>query len=199
MLNCETCRERLPQYVADHEPAGTECDALRRHLASCADCAAYHERLVTVEAALSRMPRMIPSTTVRAHVIAMIAQEGRSAPPWQWLPWTVWLPALALIAALAIAWASLLHPELQLATLPDLETVVQPLNVPAPIPTLARVDWSSDRATALYIGILLSLAGFGIMLSLARWSPANSRRLEHLEDQAERAAERWLHRRRRQA
>jgi len=199
MLNCETCREQLPQYVADHQPADAEFDALRRHLASCHDCCAYHERLITVEAALARMPRMIPSARVRAHVIAMIAHEGRTAPPWQWLPWTVWLPALALIAALAIAWASLLHPEIGLGALPDLETVVQPLNVPAPIPSLARVDWSSDRATALYIGILLGLAGFGLMLSLARWSPANSRRLEHLEDQAEQAAERWLHRGRGQA
>ena len=197
MLTCERCREQLPQYVADHEPLASAHSMLRQHLMACADCHAYYERLVTVEAALFAMPRFRPSAAVRAHVIAMIAQEGRSAPPWQFLPWTVWLPALALITALAIAWTSLAHPGIELAPLPSLQTVVQPFDGPVPWPILAQIDLTSDRSFALYLGGLFSLAGIGLMLSLARWSPSNSETLSHIEQQAQQAAERWAHRHRR--
>jgi hypothetical protein len=143
------------------------------------------------------MPRRLPDPAIRARILSAIAQQSPEIAPWQLLPWTVWLPALALASAGAIALAALLPPDvLRLATA-QAPAIVQQLDLPAPWLALREFNMSPDHWLSLWLGLSASMAGIGVLLTSSRWSASNSQVLvqwEHdLQQTARRISQRVRH------
>ncbi|HSK09186.1 MAG TPA: zf-HC2 domain-containing protein, partial [Vicinamibacterales bacterium] len=96
---------RLPDYV-DDDLAPAERDAVARHLASCAACAAEVEALRDLKARASGLPSDRPlAGDPWPAILARIESGSPSADRGRVLPWrvTLSLPQLAAAAALLLA------------------------------------------------------------------------------------------------
>lgn len=190
MSDCAQHQHQLAEFAAADaagEPSRHEYDALRRHLAGCAFCRAELARLLQVEAALRNWPLApLPHDLVRP-VMAQLAHEPRQ-PDWRWLPWSVWLPALAIALALGMALAASvtgqpLSPSLGVPSVLGVElTQASPLSeLRQPLGVAGR-----ELFWAIWCGLFLTLAGLGIGLGLA-----TSR--EAIDEASAELRERWEH------
>jgi hypothetical protein len=76
-MNCEICREYLPEYQEGVLPKDTAED-VRTHLAACADCRREQQR----DAALLSAARALPRTTPSPETILVVSSRiYASAPP----------------------------------------------------------------------------------------------------------------------
>jgi anti-sigma factor RsiW len=102
-MNCKEAAALAVAYV-DGEVEGPRADAIRQHLATCADCAAASDAVLGLRARIrSEVPVHRASPALRARVIA-VAGTGAFAPVprerWRWLLSGV----LAGCAATVLAW-----------------------------------------------------------------------------------------------
>ena len=184
MHPCEQIQERLPQYVADGEPALPEYYSLRAHLRDCPICRAYAKRLRSVEAALRTYPLVSPDADVTTRVIRAVYAENQSREgEWHLLPWDLWVPAVALMMALLIAVISVPPHLLPEPPIQQLGGAAE--NWPSPVSAwAASILPQTDREVfwAIWTGIFVTAAGVGLSLSLACWNALNTRSLDHLEE-----------------
>jgi hypothetical protein len=75
-MNCQTLRSRI---LALPDPAQVPAD-LAGHLEGCGGCAAWHQLLVRVEAAVATAPVPATDGTARARLVAQFRTAGKSKP-----------------------------------------------------------------------------------------------------------------------
>jgi predicted anti-sigma-YlaC factor YlaD len=195
MQFCEQMQQLLPQYVADGEPALSDYGALREHLSVCMACQDYAMRLRTVEHALRSRPLVSPGPAMAERVVRTLSRENDPAEEeWHWLPWDVWLPALAFALAILIAVMSIPQhllagsgtPTLvgNLATWPDMLSFWL---------TSLQTRLGETVFRAIWLGVFATTAGLGISISLACWNAVNSESLDHLESRFSSLADRVRH------
>jgi hypothetical protein len=157
-MNCEEAQTVLAQWVADGYPRTFEYQGLREHLADCAACRLAAGDLERVEQALRAWPlRPVPVGLAR-RILAAIEREIR-VEPWEPLPWNVWLPAMTLLAAVALA----------LLLAPPLPSAVPPMSWLEPAaqwPGQLRFPDDQGLLAALWLGGSLAVVGIGITLAL---------------------------------
>ena len=184
MSLCDRCRQELPQYIADREPALAHYQVLRGHLQVCDACRAYALRLSLVEDALRTYPLVSPDPEMTLLVMRRISyQDQRADEEWRLLPWNVSLPALALLLALALVVVST-PPQIS-PTMPVQELERTFFQLPGVVdawPASIRALMRTDIFWAIWSGVFATTAGLGIGLSLANWNALNRERLERLED-----------------
>jgi len=183
MNDCSRYRTQLAGYVADGEPRTGEHAAVRAHLAHCAECQAYVPSLRCVESALHAMPMAVAPLALSDLILDSIADERQLVEEeWRVLPWTVWVPVLAMLfAAVVISMSlpthiqsALLPPEAQGAIMP-IRDLLSVENLPLERPANPDLFW------AMWIGIFCTTAGLGISLSLFSWTTGDTKSLEHVE------------------
>ena len=111
-MNCSACKARLG-LLADGELPSRDARLVEKHLASCAECRAFADRLTTVESSLLRLapiePRADFTIAVMAGIAAMPVPARQPARLW-WLlvaDVALWLALGALTALGAIRWKTL--------------------------------------------------------------------------------------------
>lgn len=157
-MHCEQCGAALAQYVVEGCPQTRQYDKLRDHLAGCPRCRQDLDELRRVELALRAWPPRPAPAHLTSRILAAIEREA-PVEAWSPLPWSVWLPALTLLAALALT-ALLIPP--------------QPTELHAPLWIEPAIQWSGllqllddpDLGSALWIGGSAALAGIGITIAL---------------------------------
>jgi hypothetical protein len=77
-MNCTTCQEHLPEYQERGLPQETT-EAVRQHLAACADCRQQQQRDTELLAATRALPRTRP----RPEVILITSSKIHAAAPAQ--------------------------------------------------------------------------------------------------------------------
>jgi anti-sigma factor RsiW len=171
MTDCKAHEALLAQYVADGQPPLREYQALRRHLATCEDCRAAAHALQRVEQALWAWPLYPAPTGLVERTLANIDGETPME-PWKPLPWSVWLPALTLLVALALA--LLLAPE------PGLAPAVPWLEPQAELAFQVRLPDDPALLWALWIGGAIVVFGAGITMALVQGRLPNETEMDHL-------------------
>jgi hypothetical protein len=76
-MNCEACREFLPEYQENVLPSDTAED-VRNHLAACTDCRREQQRDAVLLAAARALPRATPSPEV---ILITSSKIHSSKPP----------------------------------------------------------------------------------------------------------------------
>lgn len=111
-MNCSACKSRIG-LLNDKELSTRDARLVEQHLASCADCRAFADKLVTVEASLSRLvqiePRVDFTLAVMAGIAAMPVPARQPARLW-WLVFAdiaLWIAIGALTALGAIRWKTI--------------------------------------------------------------------------------------------
>lgn len=189
MNECTRIRAQLADDVACGEPYLASYAPVRAHLARCASCRAYAESLRHVESALHAMPLTVAPPALSGLILDRIVDERQcQEEEWQVLPWSVWLPVLAMLFAVLIISMSLPDQMIAAALPPEAQGVIVPLrqllgveNLPFDRPA------SSDLFWAVWIGIFCTTAGLGISLCLFSWTAGDSRSLEDVESHVEEA------------
>ena len=168
MPDCTQFRDQLAEYAAG-ETSRREDGALQQHLVVCPACRAELARLLHVESALSNWPLAPLPNDLARPVLAQISSEPREA-DWNWLPWTVWLPALAIALALGLALAANMAGQpLLSAPLTGPGGLGLDLAQASPITELRQPLSADGRELfwAVWCGLFLTLAGLGVGLGLA--------------------------------
>ncbi len=192
---CRLVQRQLPQYIADGEPALPLYASLRAHLASCHACSTYAAQLRLVENALHTYPLVAAGEGLGERIRATVDLEGRPRQEeWHLWQWDLWIPAIALVAALIIATLSLPPGWASWGLLSEWANT--PLTAPQALPgwvdkirqVLPPQDLPGQNANSsvfwgVWIGIFVTTAGLGISLSLATWGRKHSQRLNDLESQ----------------
>jgi anti-sigma factor RsiW len=108
-VKCSACKERLSAYQ-DGDLAPREAALVAAHLASCAECSAFSQRLADAESSLIRLAPIEPAPdftlAVMAKIAAMPLPARRPARIW-WLlaaDIVIWLAIGAFTALGAIRW-----------------------------------------------------------------------------------------------
>jgi anti-sigma factor RsiW len=193
MPGCRWCEDLLPQYVADGEPATRETARLREHLAACPACADLLVRLRHVETALLAYPQPALPGALAPHVVAQVAQAGPREPgAWEWLPWDVWVPVLAL--AIAVILAGFSAPQQAFAPGPMVDFAPTAEEWSATLH-----GWTSDLVAhpdvdpllVLWIGGSVLVSIIGMLIGLSAWRHAASTSHDLLQLRVERVAH-WL-------
>jgi len=111
-VNCSACRSRVG-LLGDGELSAGDARLVELHIASCADCRAFADRLKTVETSLVRLAQIEPradfTLAVMAGIAAMPVPERQPARIW-WLlvaDVALWIAIGALTAFGAIRWKTL--------------------------------------------------------------------------------------------
>ena len=165
MTGCQLYQEQLAEYAAAGEPAAQEFTALRAHLAVCPFCRAEIARLRRVEVSLHIWPlARLPHDLVQP-VMIQIAREPQDA-NWELLPWTLWVPALAIALALGLVLATNLRGYVLPAGAP-----LTTIPAPSALPTTEALHRplsvaGSELFWAIWCGLFITLAGIGISLGL---------------------------------
>lgn len=183
MMQCERYSAMLAQYVVEGCPSTGEYHGLREHLAGCPPCQRDFHDLRRVELALRSWPPRPAPPHLTHRILAAIERET-PVEAWTALPWSVWLPALTLLVALALA--ALLVPP-------------QPAELPAAVLLDPAIQWSGllqmlddpDLAYALWIGGSAALAGIGITLALMHGRLPNDDEIDDLRDRVSDTAQRF--------
>ncbi|MEA3407202.1 MAG: hypothetical protein U9R48_03875 [Chloroflexota bacterium] len=190
MLSCKQVQDQLPQYVADGEPMSPYYAALRTHLYSCSACQAYAHRLRSVEDALRTCPPVHPSPLLTNRILRTVGRERAEAEEWQPLSWDVWVPIATFIMALIIASASLSQE--MLAPVRDTR-MAEMLAAWSHFLQSRSSLWGSTKRDLLWAvarGILATIAGLGMGITLAYWSERGGASLQDLEQRLTNTAER---------
>jgi len=106
MLTCTAVRERISAFL-DGELSAERAEAVRGHLATCAQCAAWHAELAATDRLLDRAGAIAPADDFTAAVLARVrARRAESAAARLRRaiarPWPRWAVAASLAAAIAI-------------------------------------------------------------------------------------------------
>ncbi len=170
MLSCEECQNLLPQYIADGEPPSPTPAGLREHLAACAACRGYAVRLRYVEVALHAYPMVAVPPELAARIATqLLPDEPQPAEQWEWLPWDVWVPALALLVALALASFSVPLPAISATP----SVAVNPVTVGLG-PSIQ--EWVASLGDGsfwvIWTAASLTLAIIGFMVGMNAWKRA---------------------------
>ncbi len=102
-MRCEQVRQTILEETLEGNRPLSGWPA--RHLERCADCRAFRERLLAVDAALRAMP---PERAPAGLAARVLARAGPARPPEQPFLWTLWGPALSLLLGLVWAYLALL-------------------------------------------------------------------------------------------
>jgi len=199
MSECASIRAQLADYVADGEPRTSGYASLRAHLARCASCRAYAESLRHVEDALLAMPLTVAPPGLSGLILDRIADERQvQEEEWQMLPWSIWLPVLAMLFAVLIISMSLPGQMIATALPPEAQGVVMPLHELLSVEHLPfERPANPDLFWAVWIGGFCTPSGLGNSLSLFSWTAGDSRSLEDVEEHVEEAIGRLRSRTRR--
>jgi hypothetical protein len=183
MNECEIQQASLAQYVADGEPDEREYQALRQHLASCEGCRQALASLRRVEAALWAWPLQEAPAGLTTRILDAIEGEPQ-VEDWRPLPWSVWVPVLTLLVALALA--------VWLAPAPD-PAFARAL--PEPRADLLRLWLPEDQGLlwAVWIGVSAVLFGAGITMALVQGRMPNEAEMDHLRHRLSDTAQRLWH------
>lgn len=193
MLSCEHCQERLPEFVADGEPATPATAYLREHLVTCAACADLLERLRHVEDALHAYPQPAAPPALAARIVDEVAAAPRREPAsWQWLPWDIGVPMLVLVVAIVVATLSAPPQAFHGGPVVDISPTTKEWNAVLDGWTsgLAR-QTDADPFLTLWIGGSILAAIVGIAVGLSAWRRADDASHELLQVRVERVGE-WF-------
>ncbi|MGI6376121.1 MAG: hypothetical protein ACOX3S_08940 [Anaerolineae bacterium] len=182
MTDCRRYDDQLAELAASGADAPTDA-ALQAHLALCPRCRAELARLRCAELVLRAWPLAPLPRDLVAPVLARIAPLP-AEPAWQLLPWTVWVPALAIALTVGIVLAAnlvgLSLPEsapldvaLTAPTLPTMASLRQPLSAAG-----------RDLFWSIWFGLFFTMAGVGVSLALMA-------RPRQLDDLTADLRERW--------
>jgi hypothetical protein len=177
MSICKQVQRWLPQYVADGEPDLANCAPLLRHMDECLICNAYAQDLRMVEGALRSRPVVAPPNMMATRIMDALADEGAWDEEPSVLTWEVWVPGLALLVAIFVA----------IVALPSSMTPASHGVNGSPFAAwVASLSESvkKDMFWAIWSGIFVSTAGLGISVAMGAWDETNTRRLNHLEQNA---------------
>lgn len=182
MSNCRTYHDRIAE-LANATTDSISDLALQQHLAQCPSCRAELARLRRAETVLRAWPLAPLPHDLVAPVMARIARYP-TEPGWQWLPWTVWVPALAI----TITIGTVLAANLVGLKLPESAPAALTLP-PATMPTMASLRQplgaaGRDLFWAIWFGLFFTLAGVGVSLGLMS-------RQSQLDDLTADLRERW--------
>lgn len=179
MNSCQAYAAMLAQYVADGEPARDEYRALRQHLSSCAACQETLATLRRVEAALWSWPPHKAPAGMTVRILGAIENET-PVQAWKLLPWSIWVPALTLLVALALAVLLAPAPAVSL-----LEPPVQLLHL--------RLPEDPSLLWAVWIGVSAVIFGAGITMALVQGRMPNEAEIDHVRHRLSDKAQRLLH------
>jgi len=155
-MNCDTLREQLIDYVVAGEPAEDRYAALRAHLYHCALCQQDLDHLRKVELALRAWPLEEVTTSLQLRLLATGNRPQQPMDPYP-LSWPIWLPALTVLIAIALA--------LFLTPVP-LSIALQPAAPPSEW-NLAALSLDQDALRAVWVGVSVALAGIGVTMALS--------------------------------
>jgi anti-sigma factor RsiW len=180
-MTCNAYQESLAQFIADGEPVSPEYAAVRAHLAACGECRVHAARLRRVETALRAWPLAEVSVPLHRRLLATLRPWPPAPPaPRPAVSWSVWLPALTLVCALALT--------LTLAPLPGPEAL-PPAGTQS---TLVSLLLREDMLTAIWMGIAVALAGIGLTVALGQGRLPNQDEIDSLRDRASHAADHFM-------
>ena len=193
MSMCEHMRNRLPEFVAEGEPGSPQYSDLRAHISRCSLCAEYMADLRAVERALRAYPLAPAAPELTARILEYVLAHGRLDDRWVALPWSVWVPGAALIAAMLLVLINV--PPQAIQGIAEQPMDLAPLALPGWVSAWVRSAINSTTAAsfwAIWVGAFVALAGVGVGLGLRGWSTQNSRSLDDLEQRVAHAAQRVL-------
>jgi len=183
MLSCEVCRSLLPQYIADGEPTSRAPAGLREHLAACGDCRDLAARLRSVESALRAYPMAAVPPDLAYSVAAQIRpSHAEPAEEWRWLPWDVWVPALALVVAVVLVCFSAPIPAFSAGPRIAIYPVTVSVGRLLPQPGSAL---SADSSWAVWMLVSLGLAVVGAMVGIKAWRHADPSAHQAVQDRVD--------------
>ncbi len=156
MRHTERLSNQLAEYVAAGEPDAWRYRRLRAHIQRCPHCQARLESLRYVEQALRTWPSHVPQRSLLPKILQAVSEEAVQNEDWQLLPWNIWVPIVAVGAALLIAAISL--PPSSLAT----ETISSWEKVLGGSSTVTLVwDGTHELPWAVWTGVVAVAAGLG--------------------------------------
>lgn len=186
----------LAEYVAANEPDSPQYRQVRAHLARCGSCRSLQRRLHQTETALHTLP-VVKVDPVFQQQLANIAAGHRPKPPeWRLVPWTVWVPAAAVItASLALL---LLFPSETLILRDSIIFDEFLLKPEAWNNWLETFRMSFTHGTLVTVGSAAAaiLGGAGFVWALTSLSPEQHARLDDLGGKVSESAAQLLHIRR---
>ncbi|MGI6367995.1 MAG: hypothetical protein ACOX2L_06480 [Anaerolineae bacterium] len=169
-------RQVLAEYVASGEQDRVLGEHWQ-HVRDCPICQRDLQRLRRVEVALRQWPMVSVPAMLNERLLAA-ARLPRSLEE-NYPRWTIWLPAVTVVIAIALA--LLLAPaSLHVA-----------LNAPpqAAEPSLSFFALDREAGLALWIGMCVALAGIGVTMGLADSRMPDREDLDVLRTRASRAVE----------
>jgi len=190
MKPCRQIESALAEYVARGLPSESpRYRPEREHLRHCSECRAFLLALQEVEDALHRPPEYVPDPSLTDRILAKInAEIPIEVETWRILPTAVWLPAMALVVALLMAFA--LIPG---NAGPGLLVDAEPSRVAEGLSVATGGLWLAlerDLFWPVWSGIAVTLAGFGLSLFLSQWDDKNKQEVVRFEEQARSAVSR---------
>jgi hypothetical protein len=173
--------------VADGEPRIREYASLLKHLATCSICREEAERLRLMEEILQTHPRRAVDPKLTRRILSAIADEERKregvrAAEAPLMTWDLWVPALTLLAALAILALSASEQMLALVV-PldvDLSLLRQPVSLPEMVSGLS-LQGDNTLFWAVWSGFFAIASGIGLWVSLNAWSAMSSNAVTQME------------------
>jgi hypothetical protein len=169
-MSCERVRGEIVEITLE---GGTiPGDGLpSQHLRACLACRSFLARVVEVDAALRVLPMETTPVWVRRRVLERIALLER--PRERFLPWTLWLPAVSLVAGLFWAYLALLwSSRLDLAG--SLDPVVSGWLVQVEEWFAANQVTLSTVTLSVTLGLLFTAVAIGLGLYVGRSGQAIS-------------------------
>lgn len=162
--------------------------ALAKHLAECPFCQAEVRWLREVEAALAAWPLAEPDPGFLERLLGRLAREEMPSRAWQVLPWNIWVPVVAVGAALVIS---------ALALPPQIPQQWEPAIAEWPrqvIPWAAEGRLTLDKGLfwAFWSGLFVAAGGVGLTLALNAWGSRQARRVEEFKRALNEAADHLL-------
>ena len=167
-MHCEEARWMILELTLESGP--TDSKPLREHLRGCPACSYFLARVEETDLALRALPVESAPAGMTRQVLAQAAARGDRE---GFLPWSVWLPVLSLLAGLIWAYVTLVW-----RSGPALISSVNP----ALAEWLARAEeWlMSQQATLSAVGLsvgaglLFTVLAIGLGLYIGRQRVATS-------------------------
>jgi len=185
-----TCNEpHWQEALAEYAAGAREFPpALKEHLAACPTCQEEMRYLRAIEAALAAWPLAEPDPTFLTRLLERLALEEVPIRADQVLPWSIWVPAMTLGAALMIA-AIALPPQVPQAWGPALAE--WPRQV-APWAAAPHFTLDPSPFWAVWTGLFVAVGGIGLTLALSAWNDRYTQRVEDLKRALSEAADHLL-------
>lgn len=190
MANCGEYRRWLGEHMLDDLNAMDYPRDLRAHLADCAACRRYAQKLQIIDTALRERPLRSVSPYLSQRIMRSV--ERMEQEHWEILPWSVWLPALAVAGGLIVAAYSFPTGHFLPQEISFWERSVT-LAGAQPVSLLEPPLGESDAFWALWSAVFAVISGLGISLGLNSFHEEQRECVQEVKQDLQSRAERLLH------